>query len=75
MFKRFARGMQPQVLIEQLAKEGALNKNGKPIDKGYLYRVLNNRVYLGEAVHKGTAYPGEHRADHRAGSVGPRSTR
>ena len=61
MFKRFARGMQPQVLIEQLAKEGALNKNGKPIDKGYLYRVLNNRVYLGEAVHKGTAYPGEHR--------------
>ena len=37
-----------------------LNKNGKPIDKGYLYRVLHNRVYLGEAVHKGTAYRGEH---------------
>ena len=32
-------------MIEQLAKEGALNKQGKPIDKGYLYRVLNNRVY------------------------------
>ena len=50
--------LQPQQLIEQLAKEGALNKNGKPIDKGYLYRVLNNRVYLGDAVHKGTRYPG-----------------
>ena len=49
-------------LIEALAKEGALNKQGKPIDKGYLYRVLNNRVYLGEAVHKGTAHPGEHDA-------------
>jgi DNA invertase Pin-like site-specific DNA recombinase len=60
IFKRFARGVQPQLLIEQLAKVNALNKNGKPIDKGYLYRVLNNRVYLGEAVHKGTSYPGEH---------------
>lgn len=62
MFKRFARAMPPQLLIEELAREGSLNKQGKPIDKGYLYRVLNNRVYLGEAVHKGTAYPGEHAA-------------
>ena len=60
IFTRFARGTPPQLLIEQLAKEGALNKNGKLIDKGYLYRVLNNRVYLGDAMHKGTAYPGEH---------------
>jgi site-specific DNA recombinase len=37
-------------------------KRGKPIDKGDLYKLLNNRVYLGEAVHKGTAYPGEHKA-------------
>ena len=44
----------------QLAKEGALNKNSKPIDKGYFYRFLNNRVYIGDAVHKGTAHPGEH---------------
>ena len=32
------------------------------IDKGYLYRVLRNRVYRGEAIHKGKAYPGEHDA-------------
>ena len=32
------------------------------IDKGYVYKLLNNRIYLGEAVHKGTAYPGEHEA-------------
>ena len=62
IFTRFARGIPPRQLIEALAKEGALNKQGKPIDKGYLYRVLNNRVYLGEAVHKGTAHPGEHDA-------------
>ena len=60
IFTRFARGMPPQQLLEQLAKEGALNKQGKPIEKGYLYRILNNRVYLGEAVHKDTSYPGEH---------------
>jgi hypothetical protein len=32
------------------------------IDKGYLYRLLNNRVYRGEALHKGKSYPGEHAA-------------
>jgi len=37
-------------------------KRGKPFDKGDLYKLLNNRVYLGEAVHKGKSYPGEHQA-------------
>ena len=60
MFIRFARGTPPQQLLEQLDEEGALNKQGEPIVKGYLYRVLNNRLYLGEAVYKGTSYPGEH---------------
>lgn len=32
----------------------------KPIDKGFLYKLFRNRLYLGEAVHKGTSYPGEH---------------
>ena len=32
------------------------------LDKGVLYKLLNNRVYIGEAVHKGTSYPGEHEA-------------
>ena len=36
-------------------------RNGRQIDKGFLYKLLNNRIYIGEAVHKGTAYPGEHR--------------
>jgi len=62
IFKQFAQGVQPQLLLHRLADDGALNKQGKPIDKGYLYRVLNNRVYLGEAVHKGQTYPGEHTA-------------
>jgi len=62
IFRSFAKGTPPQVLIEQLANEGGRNKQGKTIDKGYLYKLLNNRVYLGEAVHKGVPYPGEHDA-------------
>lgn len=42
-------------------QEGRLHE-GKPLDKQYIYRILHNRVYLGEAVHKGKSYPGEHSA-------------
>src|SRR5690606_29903728 len=45
-----------------LTEENVRNRNGRLIDKGYLYKLLNNRVYVGEAVHKGTSYPGEHEA-------------
>lgn len=60
IFQRLVRERSMTKLIPILAKEGITAKSGKPIDKGYLYRVINNRVYIGEAVHKGTAYPGEH---------------
>ena len=33
-------------------------RGGKPWTKGAIYKVLANRVYRGEAVHKGVAYPG-----------------
>ena len=62
IFTQFARGKSGTRLIQALAGEGARNKQGKPIDKGYLYRVLSNRVYLGDAVHKGEAHRGEHEA-------------
>lgn len=62
IFIHFSKGTPPVQLIEVLASEGALNKQGKPIDKGYLYRILNNHVYIGEAMHKGIAHPGEHKA-------------
>ena len=37
-------------------------QRGNLVDKGYLYKLLNNPSYLGLAVHKGTAYPREHAA-------------
>ena len=62
MFQRFVELGSATLLTRELVAAGALNKRGKPIDKGFLYKALNNRVYLGEAVHKGTSYPGEHKA-------------
>ncbi|MFO1097104.1 MAG: recombinase family protein [Xanthobacteraceae bacterium] len=62
IFQRFLRIGSMTKLSVALRSEGMRTKGGKPVDKGYLYRILNNRVYVGEAVHKGIAYPGEHAA-------------
>jgi len=35
---------------------------GKSFSRGALYKVLSNRIYLGEIVHKDKSYPGEHEA-------------
>jgi DNA invertase Pin-like site-specific DNA recombinase len=42
--------------------QGGKERQGGRIDKGMLYKLLANRIYLGEAVHKGVSYPGEHEA-------------
>ncbi|MDG4591490.1 MAG: recombinase family protein [Defluviicoccus sp.] len=62
IFERFLKLGSATVLVRGLTTEGVTNKRGKAIDKGFLYKLLNNRVYLGEAVHKGVAHPGEHTA-------------
>ena len=62
LFKRFCTLQSATALVRELADEGAVGKRGKPIDKGCLYKLLNNRIYIGEAVHKGQSYPGEHEA-------------
>jgi site-specific DNA recombinase len=62
LFERFAKVGSATLLVRSLREEGVTGKNGRLVDKGYLYQILNNRVYVGEAVHKGTSYPGEHKA-------------
>jgi site-specific DNA recombinase len=62
IFERFTRIGSATTLVRSLRAEGIAGKHGKLVDKGYLYKLLNNRVYVGQAVHKGTAYPGEHEA-------------
>ena len=60
IFEEFAHVGSATTLARKLAAEGILTKRGRSIDRGYLYSLLNNRTYIGEVVHKGTAYPGEH---------------
>jgi site-specific DNA recombinase len=47
-------------LARELIAENTRNKYGKLIDKGMLYKMLTNPVYVGVAMHKGASYPGEH---------------
>ena len=61
----FARSIEigsGTVLARELAAHGIMTSRGNRIDKKYLYRLLNNRAYIGESVHKGNSYPGEHDA-------------
>ena len=60
IFERFVSIGSASKLARALQAEGVTNKRGRRIDKGFIYKLINNRVYIGEAVHKGTAYPGEH---------------
>jgi len=62
IFERFVSIGSATVLAKTLAAENVRTRRGKLIDKGFLYKLINNRVYIGEAVHKGTSYPGEHEA-------------
>src|ERR1700724_2352784 len=62
IFERFLKVGSATLVARALNAEGVTTRRGKPIDKGFLYKLLNNRVYIGDAVHKGTAYPGEHAA-------------
>jgi site-specific DNA recombinase len=72
VFQRFIRVGSATKLAQELRRAAHTTKSwvtqdgkhrpGKPIDKGALYKILGNRTYLGEAVHKGTSYPGEHEA-------------
>jgi DNA invertase Pin-like site-specific DNA recombinase len=62
IFQRFATLRSATLLAKELREKNVCNRYGHAIDKGALYKLLNNRTYVGDTVHKGTAYPGEHAA-------------
>jgi DNA invertase Pin-like site-specific DNA recombinase len=62
IFERFAKCRSALTVVRELAAGGFVNKYGQKLDKGRIYKLLHNRVYVGDAVHKGAAYPGEHEA-------------
>lgn len=62
IFDRFIELGSCTELARETAGQGVCTRRGNPIDKKTIYRMLNNRTYIGEAVHKGDSYPGEHDA-------------
>jgi DNA invertase Pin-like site-specific DNA recombinase len=56
-----ALALEGVVSAKRMYRNGRVT-GGKPLERGALYRILQNRLYRGEVVHKGQAYPGEHAA-------------
>jgi DNA invertase Pin-like site-specific DNA recombinase len=52
------RGTKSKVRISA----GGVRSGGEPYSRGALYKILQNRLYLGEIPHKGQSHPGEHAA-------------
>ncbi|WP_253306884.1 recombinase family protein [unidentified bacterial endosymbiont] len=72
IFHRFIALGSSTLLVKELQQTGATSKSwttqrgqvrqGKLIDKSLIYKLLNNRLYLGELQHQGQWYPGEQAA-------------
>ncbi len=72
IFRRYAVIGSVRLLKAELEANGIAGKSwtsasgrswgGKPIGRGALYLILQNRIYRGEIVHKDQTYPGEHAA-------------
>lgn len=72
IMQRYLNTTSVRTLVEELREAGIVTKvrrlrngttqGGTPMRRGGLYWLLSNRVYVGETVHKGKAYPGQHEA-------------
>jgi DNA invertase Pin-like site-specific DNA recombinase len=60
IFARFLEIGSATELAREVVRKGIRTPRGNAMSKNFLYRMLNNRAYIGEAVHKGTGYAGEH---------------
>lgn len=52
------RGVRTKTFVTQ---KGTL-RQGNLVSPGYIYRILNNAVYVGDMPHKDKVYPGQHDA-------------
>jgi len=62
IFKDFTRCRSTTEMVRYLAAEGQTTKSGRPLTKQTLYKMMQNRIYRGEILHKGQYYPGQHQA-------------
>ena len=72
IYRRYVELGSVRVLQEALDNEGIVSKvwhnqsghvtGGQTLARGALYRMLSNRLYLGEIIHKDKSYQGQHNA-------------
>jgi site-specific DNA recombinase len=62
VFDRFLQVGSATKLVQELNAKGHRTKRGKLFDKGTVYKLLNNRTYVGEVEHRGCVYRGAHEA-------------
>ena len=83
IFERFCRLGSCMLVARELNRQGHrmkawTSRKGKPMGGGTwkktdVHHVLTNRRYLGEVLHKGESYPGEHEAIVDSQALGPRA--
>ena len=61
------RLVEAQLRAEEIATPRRVSSTGRayggqPLGRGQIYKLLANAIYVGEIDHKGTRYPGQHRA-------------
>jgi DNA invertase Pin-like site-specific DNA recombinase len=72
IFERYLAIGSVHRLLEELERDGIRSKarvsakgqatGDQPFSRGAMFHLLQNRVYVGEIVHKGQCYPGQHEA-------------
>jgi site-specific DNA recombinase len=51
-----------QIRSKVRTSKAGSTSGGATYSRGALYHLLNNRIYIGEIVHRGHSYPGQHEA-------------
>ncbi|AXV75673.1 MULTISPECIES: recombinase family protein [Ralstonia solanacearum species complex] len=62
IFDDFVTVRSATLIVRTYAAEGIVAKDGNAFTKQTLGKMLHNRIYLGEIVHKGKSFPGQHEA-------------
>jgi site-specific DNA recombinase len=72
IFEGFSKARSITSVVYQVREKGYRTKTftsqkgnvreGRLMDKGYIYKLINNPIYVGQIVHKDEIYPGLHEA-------------
>jgi hypothetical protein len=60
VFEEFVQERSTTTMIRKLTADGLLTNTGRRFCKQTIYKILHNRMYLGEILHKGKGYPVQH---------------